>query len=216
MLIRKGFLLSGCELGGFGSSPPPLQEDTIKFRIKGMSLDEKIGQLLLVKRVDFSYKIGRVIAKEPASFGYNMDFAPVLDINSNPKNTVIGDRSFGDRVKVYTTLRVKTMEEIGIRAGKVILVVKHFPGMEIPRLLPKPNFPGVGKALKNYRCLNSFRLRRRWRIKRMRFGFLFSPPSLGGEARTFNRSPCHIASQRVLVLFQSNSIFDCSIVRYKF
>ena len=47
----------------------------------------------------FSNNIGRTIAYEIGSFGFNMDFAPVLDVNSNPKNPVIGDRSFGTRCK---------------------------------------------------------------------------------------------------------------------
>ena len=55
-----------------------------------------------------------------------MDFAPVLDINSNPNNTVIGERAFGDNADIVTRLGIKTME--GIRDGGIIPVVKHFPG----------------------------------------------------------------------------------------
>ncbi|WP_156920550.1 beta-N-acetylhexosaminidase [Thermicanus aegyptius] len=104
--------------------------------------NRKIG---MINRVDFSYKIGRIIAKVLSSFGYNMDFAPVLDINSNPKNPVIGDRSFGDQVKVVTTLGVKTME--GIQAGKVIPVVKHFPGHGDTSVDSHDELPRVGKSL---------------------------------------------------------------------
>ncbi len=75
---------------------------------------------------NISYKIGKVLAEETASFGFNMDFAPVLDINSNPQNPVIGDRAFGSDEKIVTRLGVETMK--GIRAGGVIPVVKHFPG----------------------------------------------------------------------------------------
>jgi beta-N-acetylhexosaminidase len=75
---------------------------------------------------DLSYRIGNVIAEELRAFGFNMNFAPVLDINSNPNNPVIGDRSFGSTPEIVSRLGVQTM--IGIRLGGVIPVVKHFPG----------------------------------------------------------------------------------------
>ena len=55
-----------------------------------------------------------------------MDFAPVLDIDSNPNNTVIGERAFGNNSEIVSRLGIKTME--GIKDGKIIPVVKHFPG----------------------------------------------------------------------------------------
>lgn len=79
-----------------------------------------------INNMEFSYKVGNVIAQEIRSFGFNLDFAPVLDINSNPKNPVIGDRSFGTESGVVSSLGVQTMK--GIQAGKIISVVKHFPG----------------------------------------------------------------------------------------
>ena len=75
---------------------------------------------------DLSFKIGYILAEELSMFGFNMNFAPVLDINSNPQNPVIGDRSFGDNAEIVSKLGVQTMK--GIRSGGVIPVVKHFPG----------------------------------------------------------------------------------------
>lgn len=75
---------------------------------------------------EFAYKIGRVIAEEIKSFGFNMNFAPVLDIDSNPHNPVIGDRSFGANKDIVGRLGVKTMK--GLKSQEVIAVVKHFPG----------------------------------------------------------------------------------------
>lgn len=59
-------------------------------------------------------------------FGFNMDFAPVLDINSNPKNPVIGDRAFGSELEIVRDLGIETMK--GIQSGGIISVIKHFPG----------------------------------------------------------------------------------------
>jgi beta-N-acetylhexosaminidase len=75
---------------------------------------------------DFSYNIGKIIGEELKSFGFNMDFAPVLDINSNPTNPVIGDRSFGNNVDIVNKLGIKTMK--GMMDSNIIPVVKHFPG----------------------------------------------------------------------------------------
>jgi len=75
---------------------------------------------------NLSYEIGSILADEVKMFGFNMNFAPVLDINSNPQNPVIGDRSFGNSKEIVSRLGVQTMK--GIQSGGVIPVVKHFPG----------------------------------------------------------------------------------------
>lgn len=82
-----------------------------------------IGQ---VDNADFSFKIGTVLGEELKQFGMNVDFAPVLDINSNPKNPVIGDRSFGVNADIVSTLGVQTMK--GIQSQGIISGVKLFPG----------------------------------------------------------------------------------------
>lgn len=79
-----------------------------------------------VNNPNLSYQIGNVIANQIKAFGFNMDFAPVLDINSNPANPVIGDRSFGATPQIVSRLGVQTMK--GLQAGGVIPVAKHFPG----------------------------------------------------------------------------------------
>lgn len=73
-----------------------------------------------------TYEIGTLIAEEISSFGFNMDFAPVLDISTNPDNTVIGDRAFGYTAQAVSEHGIGMMR--GIRDKGVIPVVKHFPG----------------------------------------------------------------------------------------
>lgn len=84
---------------------------------------EKIGN---VNDQKLSYLTGQVLAQKVESFGFNMNFAPVLDINNNPDNQVIGDRSFGSTPDKVSKLGVATMK--GIRSEGVLPVVKHFPG----------------------------------------------------------------------------------------
>lgn len=73
-----------------------------------------------------SYQIGSIIGEELRSFGLNMNFAPVLDVNSNPRNPVIGDRAFGDEPGLVSRLGIQTMK--GLQEQNIISVVKHFPG----------------------------------------------------------------------------------------
>lgn len=79
-----------------------------------------------VNNKQFSYEIGKAMANKIGTFGFNMNFAPVLDVNSNPNNPVIGDRSFSSQAEIVSSLGVETMK--GLQQGKVIPVVKHFPG----------------------------------------------------------------------------------------
>jgi beta-N-acetylhexosaminidase len=71
-------------------------------------------------------EMGALLAAEMKAMGFNVDFAPVLDINSNPKNPVIGSRSFGNRADVVTSMGVAVMK--GLQQNGTIAVVKHFPG----------------------------------------------------------------------------------------
>lgn len=100
-----------------------------------------------------SYQIGNILGRELGSFGFNMDFAPVLDINSNPKNPVIGDRSFGTTAGLVSRLGIETMK--GIRAENVISVVKHFPGHGDTSVDSHVGLPRVDHDLKR---LESFEL----------------------------------------------------------
>ena len=85
--------------------------------------NEEIGKQ---QNENFSYNIGSLLGRELNAFGFNMNFAPVLDVNSNRKNPVIGDRSFGGDAETVSKLGIQTMK--GIQSENVIAVVKHFPG----------------------------------------------------------------------------------------
>ena len=66
------------------------------------------------------------IARQCRLMGIHINFAPVLDVNSNPKNPVIGSRSFGSSVRVVSELG--RMYSIGLETNGVLSVAKHFPG----------------------------------------------------------------------------------------
>ncbi|MBC7807475.1 MAG: beta-N-acetylhexosaminidase [Akkermansiaceae bacterium] len=75
---------------------------------------------------ELAQKAAKCTAKELRAVGVNFNFAPVADINSNPANPVIGDRAFGDNVRVVTTMVISQLP--GFYTGGVLSCVKHFPG----------------------------------------------------------------------------------------
>lgn len=73
-----------------------------------------------------AYRMGRAIAQEARALGVHQNYAPVADVNNNPKNPVINTRSFGE-----DPLLVSAMTRAMIRGeqeGNLIATVKHFPG----------------------------------------------------------------------------------------
>ncbi len=102
-----------------------------------------VGQTLDTEGVGAAY--GALLAEECAAFGFNMDFAPSLDIWSNPENTVIGDRAFGTDAATVTGAANETA--LGILSGGVIPVAKHFPGHGDTAVDSHYGLPVVDKSL---------------------------------------------------------------------
>jgi beta-N-acetylhexosaminidase len=85
--------------------------------------------------------VAEAIARELSDLGIGLDFAPVVDVDTNPANPVIGDRSFAaepGRVARHATAFISAMQAAGVAA-----CAKHFPGhgdtrsdshLELPRL----------------------------------------------------------------------------------
>jgi len=88
-----------------------------------------------------AHEVGRVLGVELKACGFDIDYAPVLDVDSNPDNPIIGDRSFSrdpERVGRIGAAMVR-----GLQALQVAACGKHFPGhgdtaqdshLELPRL----------------------------------------------------------------------------------
>ncbi len=69
---------------------------------------------------------GQVLGEESAVLGFNVDFAPSVDVNSNPSNPIIGTRSFSDDPDAVGPLGAAFVE--GLSSSNVIATLKHFPG----------------------------------------------------------------------------------------
>ncbi|MDW7548872.1 glycoside hydrolase family 3 protein [Pseudoalteromonas peptidolytica] len=85
-----------------------------------------IGATYLQHGDSYATKVAEAIGKELHSLGINVNFAPTVDVNSNPNNPVINVRSFSETPEVVAKLglaQVKAFEDAG-----VISALKHFPG----------------------------------------------------------------------------------------
>ena len=97
----------------------------------GMRLDSVVSlprQLMLgaVQNATLAYDYGKILGEQCKRMGIQVNFAPVVDVNNNPNNPVINDRSFGeDRYKValFGTRVMQGMQDMGVMA-----CAKHFPG----------------------------------------------------------------------------------------
>ena len=71
-------------------------------------------------------EMGQTIGAYLGEYGFNMDFAPVADVNTNPNNPVIGNRAFSSHCNVAGQM-AKAMAE-GLEEQGIVPVFKHFPG----------------------------------------------------------------------------------------
>lgn len=72
------------------------------------------------------YQMGLEIARQCKRIGVHINFAPVVDVNNNPKNPVINARSFGEDRENVSNKGIAYMK--GLQDGKVLANAKHFPG----------------------------------------------------------------------------------------
>lgn len=89
------------------------------------------------------YKMGAEIARECKRLGISLNFAPVVDINSNPENPIIGHRSFGE---IRENVALKSLAYMkGMQDNQLIACAKHFPGhgdthVDSHHILPKISY----------------------------------------------------------------------------
>ena len=72
------------------------------------------------------YQYGKVVAEQCRRFGLQVDYAPVVDVNNNPNNPVINDRSFGEDKYKVAAFAIQYMK--GLQDNGIMACAKHFPG----------------------------------------------------------------------------------------
>lgn len=98
----------------------------LSMRLANTTRFPKNMMLGAVKNDSLIYYYGREVARQCRLAGIQVNFAPDIDVNSNPSNPVIGIRSFGEDPKRVAKLGVAYAS--GLEDGKVLAVAKHFPG----------------------------------------------------------------------------------------
>jgi beta-N-acetylhexosaminidase len=75
---------------------------------------------------ELPYRLGAMMARELSALGFHWDFAPVVDVDTNPANPVIGERSFSRDAHVVGRVAARFIE--GMQGAGVAACAKHFPG----------------------------------------------------------------------------------------
>jgi len=74
----------------------------------------------------YATQVGNAIGEELYNLGINLNFAPAVDVNSNPDNPVINVRSFGENPEIVSAQGIAMMD--ALQKQNVIATLKHFPG----------------------------------------------------------------------------------------
>lgn len=125
-----------------------------------IGLDQEGGQLMAVGGAtplpgnmalgatgseELSYQAGQVLGRELAAMGINLDYAPCADVNVNPRNPVVGVRSFGEDPRQVARLAAAMIR--GIQSEGVAATAKHFPGHGDVEVDSHVNMPVVNQSL---------------------------------------------------------------------
>ena len=95
------------------------------------------------------YEVGKMTGEFLDVAGINMNLSPVLDVNNNPLNPVIGTRSFGDDPKQVARMGVALMK--GLQASGIVPCGKHFPGHGDTHVDSHCALPHIGHDLRRIR-----------------------------------------------------------------
>ena len=104
------------------------------------------------------YRYGQIVAEQCKRIGIQVNFAPVVDINNNPNNPVINDRSFGEdkyKVALFGIKYMQGMQDMGVMA-----CAKHFPGHGDVSVDSHLDLPVINKSMAQLDSLELYPFRR--------------------------------------------------------
>ena len=112
-------------------SPVPLLntadfEAGVGFRIAGATSFPRLMAFGAARDERLAEEAGRVTGEEARALGVHVNFAPVVDVNNNPRNPVINTRSYGEDPQMVGRLASAYIR--GMQAAGVAATLKHFPG----------------------------------------------------------------------------------------
>jgi beta-glucosidase-like glycosyl hydrolase/CubicO group peptidase (beta-lactamase class C family) len=111
-----------------------------------------------MKDSNIMYKYGEVVAAQCRRLGLHVNYAPVVDINNNPNNPVINDRSFGENKYKVAAFGIQYMK--GMQDNGVMATAKHFPGHGDVAVDSHFDLPVIYKSLAQLDSLELYPFRR--------------------------------------------------------
>lgn len=111
--------------------PPLISVDQEGGRVRRLPsppfvLSPPMAELGRINDQSLTRDVARVVGEQLYALGFNLNFSPVVDVNSNPRNPVIGDRSFSDSPELVAFHGEATLQ--GLKDSGVAGCLKHFPG----------------------------------------------------------------------------------------
>src|SRR5450755_3480326 len=121
------------------------------------------------------YQYGQTVAAQLKRIGIQVDYAPVVDVNNNPDNPVINDRSFGEDPHRVADLAIQYMK--GLQDNGVLATAKHFPGHGDVTLDSHLDLPLINKSRKQLDTLELYPFKKLFEagIGSVMIGHLFVP-----------------------------------------
>ena len=101
-------------------------ETGVGFRLRGGTAFPRAMAFGAAGDEGLAFEAGRISAVEARALGVHVNFAPVADVNNNPRNPVINTRSFGEDPALVGRLAAAWVR--GLQAGGAVATLKHFPG----------------------------------------------------------------------------------------
>ncbi len=101
-------------------------ENGVGFRIMGATAFPRLMAFGAAGDEKLAYDAGRIAGQESRAIGVQVNFAPVVDVNNNPRNPVINTRSFGEDPALVAKLATAYIK--GIQSAGAMATLKHFPG----------------------------------------------------------------------------------------
>ncbi len=101
-----------------GGTVTRLPNEIIKFE-KARTVGEKNDK-------NYAYNSAKLMGSILVNMGFNMNFAPILDVYTNPNNKVIGSRAFSSNKEIVADMAIQTIN--GFKDAGIISVGKHYPG----------------------------------------------------------------------------------------
>lgn len=98
----------------------------LSLRVRNMIRFPRALTLGAIQDASLIEQMGELVGKQCRAAGVHWNFVPDVDVNNNPRNPVIHDRSFGDDPQHVADYAIRYMK--GLRAGGVLTCAKHFPG----------------------------------------------------------------------------------------